>query len=1057
MRKIKTIALFMIILIISLPIYSANVFGLLTIQSYGGQDQASSGTTGYRGASNDITKAVFSSDVADVRCSCNPNNPLSCTGSGTNYQCTYLDTSSMQPGTVMYTYYQFDGSSPVGAPVSTTLVVDGKAPSVASFSVSSSNSKLNIDFIATDSISDTDQTKCSGVKTVNAYVDGVKKGAYNGSTNLGGCSLSGSVVVNGVSDGYHDIYLEAIDYVSNIGASEVKTLFFDLTPPQLTDAYLTRGGDRLHFYSNAALIGVKFYATLYEHNLSATSVWADLSELTINPAKKPQLTHVSLSCELAGIDTYECSATLPAEIIFDASGSADVSVYGEDLVGNSGTNEFTISLTLDESKPYSDFIGTNYCNNADNCYLRPGSNQVIAKIYDNGAGVSSGQVYLKAETLGLSTATKVKSCDQVSGIWQCSIYINAKAADGSNHVVSLVYPSQDDVGNELESFSSNLTIDASDPVINDIKVMKRGSTEEYIAALDKMRLELYAYDKNSGISTAYADLSQIVPGLGDGVEASSCIYDAEMGEGYYLCTWLTESVTGTAGNYNVKFTATDFAGNDVSETKQIPVYGRTDQNITFWKVSNVRTDPGILDRVTSQYVPGMLNLWANVGLVAAQNVKLLSADIVGECTGIGHNYLLDSKLYPIVPASIESNSGSVTLVMELRKEAPLPDNADNLRFACPVVLTSAIGTTLYPSEILDVDIVVDLYTSGYDLPNDYAQRIKGFKDALKDTEWIDSVEGFINIAQKLCTVLKLVNKLLGVISIIKALISAGLKTNPFTYAAGEAEEWLSKGIFVTKIGLVDKTASWVCGMADCTLLDKLMGGDYGWYAKFINVYTTTLTSNFGQKMASRNENTNNLAIADTWNDESRNLFPSDGKEFSLGDQLNKLGEDSSNVLEASKQSIFVSAISLCIPGILYNLKKARNIDCMYVDCAERWTSAGFNPYTCEAMRANAYCNFVYGQIFHLIPFTGLVDFVGNAIQIFSSNPIAAAGMAFGVVCMMTKSDGGLLDLCMTVENVKTVVNFFQGIFQDFQFIAGDGQTDFCERVLNDDEQKANNG
>jgi hypothetical protein len=101
-----------------------------------------------------------------------------------------------------------------------------------------------------------------------------------------------------------------------------------------------------------------------------------------------------------------------------------------------------------------------------------------------------------------------------------------------------------------------------------------------------------------------------------------------------------------------------------------------------------------------------------------------------------------------------------------------------------------------------------------------------------------------------------------------------------------------------------------------------------------------------------------------------------------------------------QHSLILSAATLCIPGVIYNLQKARAIDCNYIQCLQQ-TQDGMPLYMCTDQRAYAYCKFVWGEVFNAIPFTSAISQIGQNVLKALSHPFEFIGFLIKGTCTIT--------------------------------------------------------
>jgi hypothetical protein len=100
-----------------------------------------------------------------------------------------------------------------------------------------------------------------------------------------------------------------------------------------------------------------------------------------------------------------------------------------------------------------------------------------------------------------------------------------------------------------------------------------------------------------------------------------------------------------------------------------------------------------------------------------------------------------------------------------------------------------------------------------------------------------------------------------------------------------------------------------------------------------------------------------------------------------------------------KESLVWSVASLCIPGIINNVDKYRQIDCEYALCIGKdVVEHGLPISACEKKKEALMCNFIWGQVFNSIPFVGTVEGWINTLKEFITNPIAAITFILGQYC-----------------------------------------------------------
>ena len=127
---------------------------------------------------------------------------------------------------------------------------------------------------------------------------------------------------------------------------------------------------------------------------------------------------------------------------------------------------------------------------------------------------------------------------------------------------------------------------------------------------------------------------------------------------------------------------------------------------------------------------------------------------------------------------------------------------------------------------------------------------------------------------------------------------------------------------------------------------------------------------------------------------------------------NMVGMDT---LELCKRSLIFSVGCICLPGIIYNINKWRQLKCMKGVCYRDYTAAGIMTMKdCERQYWYDNCVFIWGQFTAaLFPLENLLKLVADAIK----NPLA-----FGSQIGWELAKKPLKKSCSQVQESKTEVS-----------------------------------
>ena len=1014
----------MILLILSLPIYTSVALADFKVTSITGND----GVNGYR-KTDDTTKITLKSDLPIVKID---NNALTCTGSGTNYTCSYIDRSIIDQPFIDYNFYNYDASNnAVGnkAPGG-KIWVDNSNPKISAYTVLYNNGNVTLTATVGDLGYNYDSsTGCSGVKTIKFY-DTTFIADYNTTLPNGSCQSTPITFVYPKptgADRYHNFYFDAIDYLGQTASSEPIRLFIDTTAPEVTEAHLSFNGATLGYAPTGAVSGIRVNATITDHNLSITTpgaIKADLSNL--NPSIGQAYKNIPFTCTLKSDSVYLCISQAFTLKVSNANPSIIFDMTDKNMINT--TQSVTIPLEIDNAQISAD-ISTPNCDEEGNCYFHSGKNSVIVSLTKNtaGAGFSSKRVYITP--LNPSAVTSCKQNPDNANNWICINNISSlpPLADNQNLTLS-INSSKDDIGNNVPTKDKDIIYDATSPALFGKVLFTKKSGIPYVQGKDMIEVNMWVKEKTSGVKSASANFKNII--RNGGGQTTSCSVDNTKGADIYKCTFSPDEqvISGYHANLSVDFNVTDYAGNTNKFSDKFTIYDTADNSTDFWEEDSKIIDPEFLDIRTSQYLPGRIPVWADVKLKPLENdIKLLNTGLKGgtcrPADATSANYLEKPLLFP--PTATDDNP-HVLISLEVSKTATLPEYVSNLTYICTLQLTTASNTKVYPVQELNVTVFVGLKDYGVDLPRDYKDRIEAFKEKLNDDKWITTLNKFFQTGQKVCNIVKALFNIYTIVQNLFDGVSVKCQGIP-VYGLACARAMMTASNVQTGAAKVftESYGTYICGFLDCSIADKLYGsflpdGAVTFLNKYMSWYIASLTTSF---------------------DSLKNPTQLQGELKKTSSDPNILG---TNAWQAAQKSIITSTLLLCVPGILYNIEKARQIDCRYVYCAETMTAGGFSPYTCDVMRANSYCNFVYGSMFHAIPFSGLVDAVGGVIKLFTTSPMAVVGGAIWVGCKFYPEAVGH-QVCDIAGGVKEWVTFLSGTINTFKSIRSN--TDYCSKVL----------
>ncbi len=163
-----------------------------------------------------------------------------------------------------------------------------------------------------------------------------------------------------------------------------------------------------------------------------------------------------------------------------------------------------------------------------------------------------------------------------------------------------------------------------------------------------------------------------------------------------------------------------------------------------------------------------------------------------------------------------------------------------------------------------------------------------------------------------------------------------------------------------------------------------------------------------------------------------------------------------------KQSLVLSILCICIPGILNGLMTWRNIECEYIECLYKDSTMNTQLYICDELYSYSMCKYFVGEIFEMLPFAKALETILQGLADFLKNPLAWILGAAAIACeFAVPGDSTSYLVCQAMDLVFQVAeayNRVKEIVQRIQYwaevgITGGGIPDKCEKIiklLNDD-------
>jgi len=874
------------------------------------------------------------------------------------FECTYIKPVFALSGVQQYTVQLIDDTeitSTTPTPLlekSFTLTVDTLQPVIEAIAITpkvSETGDVSVSIRASDRAVLGNDALCSGISTFIFTLDGtIPAGEVSGGD---ACNWDKPVALKlTVPDGRYNLCVSARDKVGHQSQPSCDSVLIDASAPQVNKVIFLVRGQETDYLNTDGDINVDIILAFDDPNLIPESIWADLGRISpttgrVQPLRLNKTHYIFRDLSLAGFQT--CS----------------IGVTATDTLGNVLEETLTCTLKQDNTPPR--FVGfrTNFVDADINFFIGKSTNLTII-LEDRGSGIIKQDVYINLQNVKGDAGRHPDHCIEVNDVFECYL---AFTTDLEDRPVSITVAgiTQDVAGNRMEDPAIlNLEVKTNAPVIYSYERLYVSNSDQFVEGymipgdLLELRINASNYDPRQ----VYADMSIIG---GDRHKApvecgitiqndSICIFDqiAQIAdEGF---------VTVSYAGYNGETT-----------TIEVPVRVYADINSTspsFWKTSRSNCEPTPVDREITSFMNYRLTCTQKL-LPLKPDQELLSMTFdKTKCEGDMQD-VADIHLY---------NPGASPFFGIFLQPADF--RVDKSTINCPVSVITRVGNaiTRHP-EIINITLEWDYYSNPYgEIGNVLNDKLeKELKNVDDIASFVQEAEDIIAFLRKICELKSLISGLIGIADLLLDILgslAALLKTNPVTEAPGEAVDSARAGFCTGGKGALEKLVSdhWLwqlldefCALLNCASTDTNWGGsdepDYLGAQAFKTAGGGLWCSN-------------------------------------INDVLSNVGIKGVKIWDI-KESLVLSTVCLCLPGVVRNLNKLMQVKCRYAVCiAEDVVAEGYPVSYCENERNYNMCKYIYGEVFNLIPFADLVgDFVNIFREIYQ-DPWNALGLVWGLLC-----------------------------------------------------------
>ena len=733
--------------------------------------------------------------------------------------------------------------------------------------------------------------------------------------------------------------------------------------------------------------------------------------------------------------------------ILTSTGSITIEVSASALGARAAQN-ITATLSLDNVGPSATFIGTDKVD-AGTSYASTSKNTLVVKFAEAGAGLNNLDVFLDLTQFNGRSSARAENCTSSGDEWSCYWYNENAFGRQSGELlpIKVMAATKDDVGNAVAGITEgSAVLDRDAPaLLSNISIMSIGASGEtaYHQSADVLVINANVSDNTTKVSAA-ADLSRFYAS-GHTADPATCTL---FGSGKYLCNWQTTPIKNGYFTSPITFNFSDFVGNSLITTQQVEVFATTAEQPNNFGLS-VDYDNMLPAKGISRMTLGLMgNYLISVpfrltGGSGAEVIRLAVDNCtVGNDTSLYTTYFQNQKSIPLargITQAGELNRAEFYFGYNGGKFSSAQINGlASFNVKCSLSIFQKNGNIVYTvPEVESFTFPVTLRDSAIGGPPGIvvADKIQSMKDNWwTEQKWITSVYKILNTIEYWCQLSKsivymwqnlLTLEFLGkgmmnsnivgvkqlgqVVYTIGCNLYEGFGTVVWAVWFGQKNpggtkrcgikpyvvpNQLPPPITTLKEALASNTQKfnlrYICGWATCEYafaeLSSLTGG---------NILNNLLSGNEIQlvkEAAGEGTKAAGGAAAGTANPATpatgsspatpTQATPTDANYF-LRRYFNIYPDDSLN----PRNSIILSAASMCLPGVFYNLNKYRQINCRYILCLQNVTTAGGDLSVCDESQSQAWCLTLWGELFEIIGPARVLGVISQQVKNLFANAI----------------------------------------------------------------------
>lgn len=706
-----------------------------------------------------------------------------------------------------------------------------------------------------------------------------------------------------------------------------------------------------------------------ETGLVRSSIKGNLDEL--NDDKDYSSLTPSCSEHVAGL-----RCRFDVEINLEESKAVNLVFEAEDKAGNKESSSLSFSFQVDNTGPEATELKTGVIFNGVS-YAKEIENTFIGSFTEEGVGLEHRSVILDLTELGVGLVPATR-CEGTTCYWENV----AIGVGGGTYHIRASSETKDKLGNRLAgSVEKEVKVDIKAPIVESVEVEavagSRPLIEGYIQTGNALSIKAIVYESTA--LTATGDFSRFI---GDTKDVQGNCVQTE--GNYWECTWETGEINieGYIVNY-LRLSFADYVGNIEEFEYPLIVFAAEEEEIGYWESEVGVSSPDGIDKELISFYDPFIYFQVDLKAKSKSNIWPLSVD-VGDCINSEgesySSYLSSAKGNK--PELFDYNTEEGELPYEIylkytmeRAEPPV----DELPIKCNLKIRTLVeGQRISQIETENITVSIPYYYNPLGtLDGNIQNEIDRVSSSwLVKGNWMDTLNDVLRFAKTICNLFNSVYDVLTALAAIKDVLAGVCDVTP-AFGCGPSE------IFGIKVGIVEE-------------------GFHKMYETYVVKYCKLLSCQLWDKVALKEDKTDEFLLG-----RMRKAYTNQGYWGNVDPQ----------------HSLILSVVYLCLPGVIYNLQKARIIDCQYVSCLKQ-SATSMPVHLCTAQRAYGYCKFVYGEVFNLIPFAAAASRLLQNVQRFLSHPLEAFGIMVTTICHLVCKNPTTVgcSICVVTKNLDLVLD-----------------------------------